>query len=305
MDRFTSLRAFAKVVESGSFTAAAAGLGLSGAMVGKHVRALEGSLGVRLLNRTTRRVDLTEVGRAYYERCRSILDDLAAADAQASSEARDVGGRVRVTAPVLFGRYCVAPVLLDLARRHPALELDLAFSDRLLDLREDGFDLAIRTGSLSDSQSMMARRVARQKMVICASPDYITRRGRPVSVSDLTEHEAVIYSRTRSPSPWLLPQQDGQILEVMPSHRLRLDDLDAIADAAAAGAGLAWLPSWLIRDRLFEGALVVVLGEVPSYLYDCHALWPQTSHLPRRVRLVLDELIAELPRRVEMPSGIN
>jgi len=305
IDRFTSMTAFVKVVEAGSFASAAAALDLSGPMVGKHVRAIEDRLGVRLLNRTTRRMHLTEAGRAYYDRCRALLAELEAADAHAASEATEPRGRLRVTMPVLFGRHCAAPVLLELARRYPGIELDLSFNDRIVDLGEDGFDLSIRTGTLTSIAATMSRCVARQPMVVCASPAYLARHGHPDSVEALTSHEAVVYSRSGRPRAWLFPQDGAPPLSVLPRHRLRLDDLDAIADAAAAGLGLAWLPGWLIRDRVQQGRLVTLLPGQPRFLYDCHALWPQTPHLPRKVRLALDALAAALPARMICPSELS
>src|SRR5687768_4364727 len=162
MDRLTSMDVFVKAVDLGSFAAAAAALDLSAPMVGKHVRYLEERLGVRLLNRTTRRQNLTEFGRAYYDRCRTVLDEVEAADALAADQLGEPRGTLRVTMPALFGRYCVAPVLFALGRQHPSLQLRLSLSDRLADLAEEGHDFAIRTGNLPDKAGIIARRVARQ-----------------------------------------------------------------------------------------------------------------------------------------------
>jgi DNA-binding transcriptional LysR family regulator len=295
MDRLTSMAVFVKAVDLGSFTAAAEALDLSGPMVGKHVRFLEERLGVRLLNRTTRRQSLTEVGRAYYERCRAVLAEAAAADALAADQLTEPRGKLRASLPVHFGRRCALPILLDLARQHPSLELDLSFSDRIADLAEEGIDLAIRTGELDDRAGLIARRVARQRMVVCASPGYLERHGRPESIEDLGLHQAIIYRRSGRVNPWLFPRCGKPPAEAMPVHRLRLDDLDAIADAAAAGMGIAWLPSWLVRDHVQAGALLELLPDQPGFLYDCHALWLQTPQLPLKVRLAVDALAAGLP----------
>ena len=296
MDRLASMAVFVKAVDLGSFAAAADALALSAPMVGKHVRFLEERLGVRLINRTTRRQSLTDLGRAYYERCRAVLAEAEAADALAADQRAEPQGRLRVAMPVHFGRRCVAPILLALAKRHPKLELDLFFSDRLVDLAEGEHDLAIRTGTLADSAGVMARRVARQRMVVCAAPSYLKRQGRPKGIADLAEHPAIIYRRSIRISPWLFPREGERPLEIVPAGRLRLDDLDAIADAAVAGMGLAWLPTWLVRDRIAAGALVVLLPKQPAYLYDVTTLWLQTPHLPVKVRLAIDALAAELPK---------
>jgi DNA-binding transcriptional LysR family regulator len=266
-------------------------------MVGKHVRFLEERLGVRLINRTTRRQNLTDFGRAYYERCRMVLAEAEAADALAADQLSEPRGKLRVIMPVHFGRRCVAPILLELARQHPKLELDLSFSDPIADLAEDGCDLAIRTGTLEDRAGVMARRVARQRMVVCASPSYLEMHGSPRLIEDLGRHQAILYRRSnRVVQPWLFPRNGEPAQEVTPVSRLRLDDLDAIADAAAAGMGLAWLPYWLVRERIQTGALVVLLPEQPGFLYDAYALWLQTPHLPLKVRLAVDALAAALPR---------
>lgn len=296
MDRLTSMTVFVKAVDLGSFAAAAAGLDLSGPMVGKHVRFLEERLGMRLINRTTRRQTLTDFGRAYYERCRIILAEVAAADTLAADQLAEPRGRLRVSMPVHFGRHCAAPVLLEMARHHPALELDLSFSDRVVDLSEGGYDLAVRTGALAERAGLMARRVARQPMVVCGSPAYLEGHGQPRRIEELADHQAIIYRRSGPVSPWLFPRHGGVVAEFVPVGRLRFDDLDAIADAAVAGLGLAWLPYWLVRERVASGALVRLFANEAEFLYDCHALWLEAPQLPRKMRLAIDALAAKLPR---------
>lgn len=296
MDRLTSMTVFVKAVDLGSFAAAADALGLSGPMVGKHVRFLEERLGMRLLQRTTRRQSLTEFGRAYYDRCRLVLAEAEAADALAADQLAEPRGRLRVALPVHFGRHCVTPVLLDLARRYPMLELDLSFSDRFVDLAEDDVDVAIRTGDPADKAGVIARRVARQRMIVCASPAYLETFGIPQQIEDLSGHQAIIYRRSGRIRPWLFPRDGQSPLEVTPLNRLRLDDLDAIADVATAGMGLAWLPSWLVRERVEKDALVQLFPAQPAFLYDAYALWLQTPHLPLKVRLAVDALAAALPK---------
>ncbi|WP_066740636.1 LysR family transcriptional regulator [Cupriavidus sp. D384] len=297
MDRLASMAVFVKAVDLGSFAAAADALDMSGPMVGKHVRFLEDRLGVRLITRTTRRQTLTEFGRAYYDRCRVVLAEADAADALAA-DLTEPRGRLRVTMPVHFGRHCVAPVLLKLAERHPALELDLSFNDRFSDLSDDDYDLAIRTGAPEDRAGMVARRVARQAMIVCAAPGYLRRHGTPGTLEDLANaatHQAIVYRRSGRVRPWLFPREGQPPIEVLPANRIRLDDLDAIADVATMGLGLAWLPSWLVRERLRAGTLVKVLPDLPDYPYDAYAMWLQTPHLPRKVRLAIDALADALP----------
>lgn len=235
MDRLTSMAVFVKAVDLGSFAAAAAALDLSGPMVGKHIRFLEERLGVRHIHRTTRRQSLSDFGRAYYERCRVILAEAEASDALAADQLSEPRGKLRVTMPVHFGRHCIMPVLLELARQYPALKLDISFNDGLIDLADDGNGLAIRTGTLADRADLIARRVARQPML---SKSMAARRRWRI----WRKTKAVVYRRCGSVPPWLFPQQGQTPFEVLPLNRFRLDDLDAIADAATSGAGLAWLP---------------------------------------------------------------
>ncbi|WP_406869245.1 LysR family transcriptional regulator [Paraburkholderia fungorum] len=299
MDRLTSMAVFVKAVDLGSFAAAADALALSGPMVGKHVQFLEERLGVRLITRTTRRQSLTEFGRAYYERCRAILAEADAADALAADQLSEPRGKLRVSMPVHFGRRCVAPVLLAFAQRHPRLELDLSFNDRLVDLAEDDYDLSIRTGGLGDKAGVIARRIARQHMVVCAAPAYLAAHGHPRRIEELSTHQAIIYRRSGRIRPWLFPCAGNSPVEVTPSNRLRFDDLDAIADAAVLGMGLAWLPYWLVRERIQTGSLVHLLPDQPEYLYDVYAVWLQTPHLPLKVRLAVDALAQALPELMQ------
>lgn len=295
MDRLASMEVFVRAVDLGSFAAAADALDLSAPMVGKHVRFLETRLGARLLNRTTRRQSLTEFGRAYYDRCRLILAEAEAADALAADQFSEPRGRLRVALPALYGRYCVAPVLFDLARQHPALELELSLSDALVDLADGTFDLAVRTGDLEDQAGVNTRRVARQRMIVCAAPSYIARHGEPRQVAEIHQHAVILYARARRVRSWLFPRAGEAPAEITPVSRFRLDDMAAIAAAAAAGLGLAWLPSWLVRDELSSGALQQVLRNEGEFPYDCHALWLATPHLPLKTRAAIDALAARLP----------
>jgi DNA-binding transcriptional LysR family regulator len=204
-------------VELGSFTAAADALDLSGPMVGKHVKFLEKRLGVRLINRTIRSQSVTGFGRVYYERCRTVLAEAEAADALAADQLSHPCGKLRITMPVLFGRRCVTPILLALAKNYPTLELDLSLSDRIADLAEDGYDLAIRTDDLDSKAGVIARRIARQRMIVCASPSYVKMHGRPQQIDELGKHHAIVYRRSGRTRPWLFPKKNEAPLEISPS----------------------------------------------------------------------------------------
>jgi len=305
MDRLSSMATFVKAVDLGSFAAAAEASGLSPTMVGKHVQYLETRLGVRLLNRTTRRQTLTEFGRAYYDRCRTILQEVEAADALASDHLNTPHGTLRVTMPALLGRVCVAPLLIELAGRHPKLQLDMSMDDRIVDIAAGAYDLSVRTGQPEDQTGLKTMRLGSHPMVVCASPHLLDAVGAPQTLADLTEHHAVMYARPGWSHTWLFREEDGRTVEVSPSSRLRLNDLAAVADAAAGGAGLAWIPWWLARPYLDNGSLVEVLGGRHSFAFENHAVWPEARHLPLRVRLAIEILAAELPARLAPSSAAS
>jgi len=297
--RFDGIEVFVEAVEAGGFAKAAERLSLTRSAVGKIIARLEERLGVRLFQRTTRTQSLTEDGQQYYERCIQAIEELRLGEALLESGRQEVAGKLRVSLPVLFGRHCVAPILRSFAHQHPKLELELSFSDRPVDLIAEGFDLAVRNGALGNETSLRARRLISQRKVLCGSPDYIAAKGEPSSVADLAEHDLLVYWRNDYPLAWRLPDATGTLVDVPVKSRLRFDDLEVIADAAVDGLGLAWLPCWLISDRLRARLLLELWSDRPSAMMDCYAVWPATRHLPVRSRLAIDVLAAELPKRLE------
>ncbi len=301
MDRLASMQVFVKVVEIGSFAAAADIFGISAPMVGKHIRSLEGRLGVTLINRTTRRQNLTDLGRAYYERCLAILADIDVAEAMAAENLLTPKGRLRVTMPALLGRICVAPILLTMAASFPDLKLEMSFTDDMIDLAD--FDLAIRSlaenhGTIPGGAGMMTRRLSSHQMVVCASPNYLSRRGQPTTLAELETHELIIFGKHGRRQPWQFSGADALPVDLELPGRVVMDDLAAIADAAAVGLGLAWLPTWLIRRRIEEGELAVVPLNTPSLAYHNNALWHQAVMTPK-IRLAIDHLTSDLPQRMD------
>lgn len=299
MEHLNGISVFVEAAETGGFSAAAARLNLSRSAVGKTVARLEQRLGVRLFHRTTRAQSLTEEGQLFYESCQKALGEIRAAEALLESGRQDIRGRLRVSMPVLFGRQCVAPLFRDLLRNHPQLELDLSFNDRVTDLFDDGVDLAIRIGSLGNDAGLMTRVIAEQRMTVCASPAYLSARGIPEAVADLADHEAIVYYRGGQQRPWSFPSEGRALETVLPKTRLRLDDLAAIADAAVEGIGLAWLPCWLVRDRVQRGDLVRVLTDRPGLIFKVHAVWPGARRPLPKLRIAIDQLATALPRFME------
>ncbi|MGZ5198551.1 MAG: LysR family transcriptional regulator [Terriglobales bacterium] len=294
-NKLGGIAAFVTAAEAASFSVAAEQMGLSRSAVGKAVGRLEERLGVRLFQRTTRSLSLTEEGELFYEHCSSALAQLDAAEAIFELGKRKPAGRVRISLPVLLGRHCISPILVGLAGEHPQLQMEIAFTDRLVDLREDGFDLVVRTGQLRDQADLKARWLGVQSMVLCASPSYLRKHGAPSTVDEVRLYEAVAYGKGNNIIPWRFIDQ-GREVEIQPAGRLRLDDLQAIGDAAIAGRGLAWLPGWLIAAQLRSGELVEVLPEARGKGFDIYAVWPLGRYLPMRVRLVIDELAEKVAR---------
>ncbi|WP_028225652.1 LysR family transcriptional regulator [Paraburkholderia ferrariae] len=294
-ERLRGVEEFVDVVEAGSFAAAGERLGVTRSAVAKVVARLEQRLGVRLLQRTTRSLSLTDEGHAYYEQCRRVLADLGAAEAALDHGRREPAGRLRITAPVLFGRQCVAPVVRALVEEYPRLDVELSFSDRVTDLVEDGFDLAVRIGTLADHATLVARRLGVQGMGICASPAYLAQHGKPADFADLAAHTSIAYGRAGQSAPWRVLGPDGKTQEWRPAARLHFDDLQAIADAAAAGAGLAWLPCWLMGPYLRDGRLALVLDSRSVLGAEVHVVRQKARHTPPKVRVAVDAFVARIP----------
>ena len=305
-DVLNGVSVFVAAAESGGFSAAAAKLHLSRSAVGKTIARLESRLGVRLFHRTTRAQSLTEDGQAYFEHCLRALEALRAGGKMLESGRKEASGRLRVSVPMLFGRRCVAPILTRLAGQHPKLEIELNFTDQVVDLVEDRFDLAIRNGRPDGSATpgagigLKSRKIALQRMTVCAAPAYLAEHGTPLQLEELRQFPAVVYGRGGTAKSWSFPQDGGAPLEILPPNRLRFDDLGAIADAAIDGLGIAWLPCWLIRDAVRAGKLVPLLGDQPRQVFESYALWLDTPHLPLRVRLAIDALAEELPGNAEL-----
>jgi DNA-binding transcriptional LysR family regulator len=289
-DLFDEIPTFVAVVEAGGFAAAARHLNLSRSAVGKAVARLEARLGAQLLQRTTRHVALTEDGHAFYEHCQRALAELRAGRFLLDQGRRDVGGVLRVSMPVLYGRLRVAPVLARLALEHQSLALELDFRDGLIDLTRDKFDLAVRMGPLHDIAGLIAVRIGEERTLLCASPSYLERHGHPEHPDRLEGHVAITYARDGRTQPWSFPRAGEPPLVARPQSRFRLDDLGAIMDASLAGIGLAWLPDWLVDDALRRGALLPVLPLMPPAIGPIHAVWPAAGYPPLRVRAAIDAL---------------
>jgi DNA-binding transcriptional LysR family regulator len=291
MDRWVAMEAFVRVVEAGSFVGAAERLGLSTSSLSRLVADLEQHLGARLLNRTTRRLSLTESGQAYFERCVTLLADLAEAEAVAGQAAAHARGTIRLTCSYSMAEQKVAPAIASFAARHPAVKFELIVSDRVVDLVEEGFDLAIRVGTVG-SDRLVARRLGSMRLVLCASPRYLRDHPAPVSPADLARHNALTYAYAASPRLWRFTGPDGAAHEVRVTGTLHANSGDALRAAAVQGLGVICEPDFLLDAAIRSGELVSLL---PGYLGgggDIWAVYPSRRHLSLKVRLFVDHVAA-------------
>jgi DNA-binding transcriptional LysR family regulator len=280
---------FAAVVDTGSFSAAAKRLGMAKSAVSKQVSSLEDHLGVRLINRTTRRLHLTEAGEAFYPGCARIV-----AEAQAAHEAvgrlhEEATGVLKIAAPTALGRRHLAPILADYAIQNPTVELDVTLDDAYVDLIEEGVDVAVRLGDLEDS-SLVARRLARVRRLLVASPDYLKEHGTPQRPADLARHQWIHYSYGPQP-PRLALRHAGRRERIALPGRTRSNDIEIMRALVLAGQGISDVPTLLVVDELAEGTLVEVLPRSDRRETGLFALYPPTRHLLPKVRRLLDLLV--------------
>jgi DNA-binding transcriptional LysR family regulator len=282
---------FVAAARAGSFTGAAERLGITKSAVGKTIARLEARLGLKLFHRTTRNNKLTVDGEAYLAACASALDEIAAAEAALTSANRILTGRIRIDMPVAFGRRVLLPILIEIVRPHPKLTLSLTFTDALTDPFQDDVDLMIRFGTLQDSSHLIARHLADQDRVICASPGYVETHGLPEALADLRGHRCIVGSPKGTPLAWVV-REDGAVKRLSPPATHQVSDGEALVDAAVGGLGICQLPASLVRRHIESGALVALLETFSTVPVEVHALWPRQAHLSPRVRYVVDRLVA-------------
>lgn len=289
MDRLRAYEVFTTVVARNGFARAADALDTSPANVTRYVSDLEAHLGVRLLNRTSRRLSLTEVGATLYDRLRQVLDDVAEAEAAASADAASPRGRLRINAPISFGLAHLAPLWPRFMAAYPDIELDIALSDRVVDLVEDGYDLAIRI-SRGGSQSHVARKLALSHNVVCAAPGYIAAHGAPASPDDLMDHACVAYTLSPEPGEWLFLDPAGQSYGARITPRFSTNNGETVRAMALSGQAMAWLPTFLAGEDLRAGRLVRLLPDHPLPPIAILAVYPSRRHLSAKVRAMVDFL---------------
>lgn len=289
MDTVAGLRLFIRVVETGSFSKASADLGITQPTATKHVAALEQRLGARLLHRSTRGVTPTEVGAAYYDKCKAIARELDDADNLAALMQSRVRGTLRISSSVAFGRRVLTPLVLRFMQRHPELQVDLSFEDRYVNLVEQGIDVAIRMGRLADS-TLGARYLGLNPWVLVGAPAYLQARGTPAEPEALGTHDALIYSTVQGDERWHFSGADGATRSVPVKGPLRSNNLSALLAATRAGMGLAALPWYVAHESVKQGALQVLLPAWSLPAQEIHAVYPSPRMVPSKVSGFVDEL---------------
>lgn len=297
MDRFQEMQVFVSVVDAASFVRAAESLDMSKAAVSRYISDLESRLGVRLLHRTTRRLSLTSEGSLFYERCKSLLQGLDEAERELSCSAAEVGGVLRINAPVSFGLLYLASAWAGFRKLYPNVQLDITHSDRVVDLVEEGYDLAIRIGQLPNS-SLISRKLGTTGLVLCASPDYVRHHPPLTSPEDLAAHPLLSYSYASGGNEWVFTDVDGAVHTVRFQPAVRSNTGDVCATLALEGQGITLQPQFIVSEHLRSGRLVPLLPNYKARESGVHVVYPTRQFLAPKVRVLIDYLVEwfETPR---------
>jgi DNA-binding transcriptional LysR family regulator len=290
MDLMSAMAILVRAVDAGSLSAAARSLPSSLTSVSWQIAALEQHFGTRLLLRTTRRLALTDEGRILYERAKAIISEVKEIEAALSRDRHQPSGRIRVASPSLMGRLVIAPLLAEFLRRYPALSVDLLLVDRTVDLVEEDIHLAIRIGRLRDSQ-LVARKLADLRMIVCASPAYLARRGMPETPGDLAHHDCLVFSDVPGSAEWRFADDGKAGRKIRISGRLWMNSLDALATAAKEGAGIVRVPSWQAETDLAAGRLVRLLADYEPAPVPLHLMFQQSRPASPKIRAFVDYLV--------------
>ncbi len=290
MDRLSEMEAFVSVVDRGGFTGAANHLGLSKSAVSKHISALESRLGVRLLDRTTRRVNPTDIGLSYYDRVKKVLADTSDADDMVTAMQARPRGKLKVSLPVSFGLRSGGKAISSFLKAYPDVSVDLVLDDRFVDIVKEGYDVAIRIGILPDS-SLKARKIAETKAVLVASPDYIATHGAPQSIDDLSDHKLLHYSMLSSGSVWRIMSRSGEERQVRTGGCLTANNGDVLALGMIDGLGIGLTPSFIVGEQLKSGALIELLEDHPQPPIAIHVVYPSGLYTQPKTRAFIDFMV--------------
>lgn len=298
MSTISAMRIYAAVVEANGFSAAAKTLGKPLSTVSKKVADLESQLGAQLLTRTTRKVTVTDSGQRYYEDVRQILDDIDMAERQVSGEYQQPKGRLTITAPTMFGRLHILPIVNQFLQTHQQIEIDLLLTNFVVDLVGEHINLGVRIGALSDS-SMIARRAGTIRQIVCASPEYLSQNGTPQHLEDIANHQSILISRHGAPVEWHF-QVKGKSINLVPDNsKLMINTVEGVVDAVIQSAGLAQLYSYQIAPHISSGALQAVLDNYEVDPLPINFVYPQGRFAPQKVRAFIDFAIPQLQKSLE------
>jgi DNA-binding transcriptional LysR family regulator len=292
MDTLDGIKTVVAVVETGSFTAASERLGMSKALVSKYVGEVEDSLGVRLLNRSTRRLALTEAGRRYYDQALPLLEEFTEMVDSVTGEQSSPRGLLRISVPVTFGEMSLAPLIPKFLQQYPDIGVDLQLSDKKIDMLEEGIDVVIRIGGVDDS-SLIAKQIQTLPLALCASPDYIRLKGLPDSPKELVQHDCIIDSNFRIGKHWPIICPKNVTTSVEVSSRVMANSPRAVKEIALAGGGIGMIPRFIVQDALDDGRLEEILPTYRTLEFGLFAIYPHRRYLSRKVRCFIDFLVAE------------
>jgi DNA-binding transcriptional LysR family regulator len=297
VDRFDGINAFVATAKAGGFTAAAQALGLTPSGVAKSVTRLEARVGLKLLHRTTRRITLTPEGEAYLAACSRAIGELDAAETGLAPTDWVPQGRIHIGLPGAFGRRHVMAGLLDMAGKFDKLDLTVSFTERRVDLIQEGYDLSVRIGELGDDANLVARRLGTQRLVICAAPAYLDRHGPIDTPEELRRRDCIIGSRSQQRPTWLLRADGGRLIQQEINVRHEFSDGEAMLAAGRAGCGIIQMPTWLVGEDLDQGTLIPLLADFAGGEMPIHVVWPKSHYLQPKVRAVINMLEALAARQ--------
>ncbi len=290
MNRLGNMETFVRVVESGGISAAATSLNIVKSAVSRRLKELESHLGVELFHRTTRKMNLTDTGKVYYQDCVRILDEILETELAASQAHGTLKGKLKVALPSSFGLMHIGPAINEFLQAHPQIRFELDFNDREVDLMQEGFDLAIRIANLPDS-SLIARRIAPIESLLCASPAYLERMGTPQSPEELIHHQCMVYSLLRDFESWRLINPNGQKIRVKLQPYLIASSGEYLLEATVEGHGIALLPTFIAHREIEKGSLVTLFSDYRLPRLNAYTIYPQTRYLSQRVRAFVDFLV--------------
>ena len=291
MDRLEAMQMFVRIVETGSFSAVARELGTTQPTISKQLTALEQRVKTRLLNRSTRSLSLTESGASFYERCKQIIEELQEAEGALGRLQATLTGTLHLNASIALGQLFLTPLMLKFQNLYPDLTVELSLNDRIIDLVEEGVDLAVRLGRLADS-SLVARRLGSSRRLLCATPAYLARHGVPQTPEDLTEHNCLLYLYLSNGSEWVFKGVDGEI-RVRVQGNFKANNAYSIREAVLASVGVALLPDWIVHDHVDRGEVTPLLPEFATQPLEINAVYPSGRHVSAKVRTLIDFLQTE------------